>query len=495
MVNNRFVKALLCTLIACLIFTAGSVMAEPGQEQGQAGSPVVEASINHNQPSATRYEVQDGKISKEYTDYKDGSKEITSYVYLPDGSVVKSTETIASDQPAVPDNGVTMQGEPQDVYIYDQSIKDKISAVSTAYDLAESEYQRGVRTLAEKNAIQNELHFQADLARADYIIMNPNSAYAKIKLGGSSKSFPLSRNLSYNASSPMTGLDVLVIQRALQLNDLIELPDNLNYGVYGPEVEDAVRTYQSLSGNTPDGIVGSQTYASIFATTSNGVRNLWNLNQINIFRLKHALVQQASVYQIQANAGMPPCNSDKTSGICKEIYVPNGGRLGGAGYADIVDTNRRYVWEVKPDNGRWDENSSINRGGAAQLEKYIIASGNTQRSYFPLITGYAIAPFSVNWSATEYISVRAGRTVGPKAQFQSGMIYYKTNVKTKRQPVTAPSPKESRQKQTAPDAQTLAVSAGAVAAGYGAYRVGKFIIGVLLIPETGPLGVAIILAP
>lgn len=74
------------------------------------------------------------------------------------------------------------------------------------------------------------------------------------------------------------------------------------------------------------------------------------------------------------------------------------------------------------------------------------------------------------------------------------MIYYKTGLKSK-QPVTVAEPQESRQKQTNPDVQTIAVSAGAVAAGYGIYRVGKFIIGVLLIPETEPIGIAIILAP
>jgi hypothetical protein len=73
------------------------------------------------------------------------------------------------------------------------------------------------------------------------------------------------------------------------------------------------------------------------------------------------------------------------------------------------------------------------------------------------------------------------------------MIYYQTNPKVK-QPIVAPSPQESTQKQKNPDVQTLAISAGAVGTGYVVYRVAKLIIGIALIPEGGS-GFLIIFSP
>lgn len=487
---TKIIKGISCLIIMCLVINGSHIFAKSVENAVTVLSSDTQniSTINKDQPSSTRYEVANGAISKEITDYFDGTRTIITYSYQPDGTVNKSIEVIPSS--ILPNETVTIQSEPDDIWIYDETIINKLDAITSAYQMVENEYTNGTRSLAEKQAIQSELHTQADFARADYIIMNPNSTYAWVKLGGPSRSYPLNRDLYYNASSPLSGLDVTVIQRTLQLYEYLDMPDNIEYGRYGAATEEAVKNYQLATGMSSNGIVGQQMFNYLFASWNNNKRSLGNLNQINIFRLKHNIVQQASVNQLSTTYG----TCSPMGGVCKEIYIPGGGKTGGPGYADIVALGSKYIWEVKPNSSRYNESSGSINSGAAQLERYIRASSLTQGSYFPLTVGTRIAPFRINWSPSEYISVRPGNLMGPKELLQSGMIYYQTHPNIK-QPIAIPSPQESTQKQKNPDMETLAISVGAIGAGYVVYRVGKAIIGVALIPATGPVGVAIILAP
>jgi hypothetical protein len=63
-------------------------------------------------------------------------------------------------------------------------------------------------------------------------------------------------------SPRLTGDDVRAIQR--RLNDLAYLPDAAD-GIYGPDTEDAIKSFQTSNGLDMDGIVGPQTWERLFS--------------------------------------------------------------------------------------------------------------------------------------------------------------------------------------------------------------------------------------
>ncbi|HEY3231897.1 MAG TPA: peptidoglycan-binding domain-containing protein, partial [Roseiflexaceae bacterium] len=62
-------------------------------------------------------------------------------------------------------------------------------------------------------------------------------------------------------SPRLTGDDVRAIQR--RLNDLAYLPDDAD-GIYGPDTEDAIKSFQTNNRLDADGIVGPQTWERLF---------------------------------------------------------------------------------------------------------------------------------------------------------------------------------------------------------------------------------------
>ncbi|MFD2115584.1 peptidoglycan-binding protein [Paenibacillus yanchengensis] len=480
------IKILSWLIISSMIIGLGVVSAEPN------------ATIDRDQPSSSIYEVNDGKIVKETILYLNGAQEIITYTYNAEGEINQSVVVVPAPSEGSNNGMITIQAEPLDVYIKDRRITDRIDAISTSWQLAENEYVNGLRSYSEKVKIQEQLHNLANLSRVDYIIMNPYSTYAVNKLGGNSN-FPLNRNLSYNSSNPISGFDVLVIQRVLELYGYIDFPEEDS--VFGGDIMEAVKLFQaSTSGLSITGNVDAATYHALFNSGTSNVRGLGALSQINYYRQQHDLVQQAVIYQLRNNRYNSGGLCTTSSGVCAEVSVPGGSVNGGTGRADIVDKKTREVWEVKPDNNRYNENASATskRNGAVQLQRYIIRSANTVQSYFPLRTGRSILPISIDWSTTKYLYVRPGGNKGPMASYQSGMVYYSAVDKSKTpttQPVPVPKANENKVKQTAPDIETVAVAAGAIGAGYVTYRVGKAVIGILLIPVSGPGGLAIILTP
>ncbi|MBO2946181.1 hypothetical protein JJQ72_19575 [Paenibacillus sp. F411] len=96
----------------------------------------------------------------------------------------------------------------------------------------------------------------------------------------------------------------------------------------------------------------------------------------------------------------------------------------------------------------------------------------------------AIRPFKIGWTPTEEISVRPGVPIREFAELQGGMIYYQTNKKNKT-PVNTPTLVTAPEKQTNPAPETLSMSAKIMVAGIVTYKVGKFIISVVLVPPSG----------
>lgn len=439
--------------------------------------------LNRDQDYSTFFEFEQGRISKQVTLFSDGYEEIISYIYDIDGSVRTSSSVFPpSDDYLMSEEPINIQGEPEDSYIYDLTIKEKLNALTSSIGQADNQYKRGEISQEQKIIIHENLRDEADELRVSYIISNPYSEYAKRKLGGISRQYPLEKALRYNASNPYEGMDVKVIQRVLELYEYIDSLDESSYGIYDEETEEAVKSYQRvvMHQNDPDGIVGEQTYNSLFSPDNNNMRTAYNILQLRLARSQHNLVQSITSKMLQSKYNYGPCNKSTVYGICTEVYIPGGGKSGGRGFGDIVDLSRHKIWEVKPDSQKWIEFSRQGKQkGVAQLQRYIIASNqNTQNvPYFPLTAGDSIQSYRISYNKDEDIVVRPGDLLSINSLNESGMIYYKPVTKKKytpNTPITVPAP--SKQKQSNPDPKTIAGAAGVTGVLVMIYYVGKAVV-------------------
>ncbi|MNO43551.1 putative peptidoglycan binding domain protein [compost metagenome] len=455
------------------------------QEQGGENFPeqkLEDVNLNRNQPYSSFFEFEEGRITKQINLFSDGYEEIISYIYDIDGSVRTSSSVFPpSDDYLFTNESINIQGEPEDSYIYDLTVKAKLNALTDSAGQAEQQYKRGLISQEQKIIIHENLGDEADELRVSYIISNPHSEYAKRKLGGSSRQYPLIRALRYNASNPYEGMDVKVIQRVLELYEYIDSLDGSSYGIYDEETEDAVKRYQRvvMGQINPDGIVGEQTYNSLFSSTSNNMRTSFNIMQLRLARSQHNLVQSITQKMLESKNHYGPCNKSTSYGVCTEVYIPGGGRSGGRGYGDIVDLSQRKIWEVKPDTQNWIERSRQGRQkGVAQLERYINTSKSSTQyiPYFPLNAGDSIQSYRIRWNQDEDIAVRPGDLLPYNSINESGMIYYKrvTKKHSPNTPIIVPEP--AKQKQSNPDPKTIAEAAGVVGVLVVIYNVGKAVV-------------------
>jgi hypothetical protein len=172
----------------------------------------------------------------------------------------------------------------------DQNTQDRIRAYKEIYYQAAYAYQRGEVTLAEKNKMQESFEIEMDVARADYIITgnNPQSDYAYTVLGGTrtgSPQWPFTRDLVYDSINPMTGLDVVIIQRVMALYGYYDG----DYGTFDAETNQTVWDWKGMSSN--QGTVDRYEYQGIFSSSNLAERTTDLVAGLKLFRLRHDTVK------------------------------------------------------------------------------------------------------------------------------------------------------------------------------------------------------------
>ena len=280
-----------------------------------------------------------------------------------------------------------------DAQITDITYKNRILFSQSNYTKYEQAYQNGTITLQQKNSFQKQVVNYADVARADYIITAPQSDYAYNLLGGSrSSGSPMNRTLRVNGGvTLMSGIDVIIVQRLLEVLDYYTLPVGELYGTYDQYLADMVSawhnpdwtpTTQTLSPPTPEtthpeifpnrNAVGGNTalfsneaegspdftkqdYNSIVNETT-GKRSTYILDMLQEYSRQHFQVQTVMKELLQA------------TGI--EVRLPFTGPNKGVGRADILkkENYQSFLWEVKHKSAN---SMGVNGTGNAQIKRYL----------------------------------------------------------------------------------------------------------------------------
>ena len=266
-----------------------------------------------------------------------------------------------------------------------------------------------------------------NLARADYIIVgeNPFSDYAYALFGGyNSTGLPsaFSRNLYYRAEEPFTGLDVIVVQRALELNGNYENETDYNYGTWDQATQEAALSFPLLLSNinnTP--IFDNNSYNVLFSKENIAQRTYDAMRMLQQFNLQHKTVQEWCLYSLQKGGQIARI----------EMPINRGGLGGGTGRADIVSVTAggTYVWEVKHNT------SSAIALGDMQVQRYIAATQTASQSAFynpennkespyllPLIPGPAVfKPVAMPWYNNKVLLFKSNESLNV---YQNALIVY-----------------------------------------------------------------------
>ena len=245
---------------------------------------------------------------------------------------------------------------------------------------------------------------------------NPYSDYAYGVLGGSNNSEnPLSREL-YNtqSSDQLSGLDVIVIQRVLELYGYFDIPDGQLYGIFGPATEDALTSYQEDNDLTSDGIVGPVSMCSLFSSSNEEQRRSYFVQLLNLYRGRHDAVKLREYRRM----GM------EENGVSVEYTIKNGSKNGiNVGYIDLINTKTSEIWEVKPDREFYYGPTGA---GTKQLARYIAASkinGQFEEGK-QLKAGTTVPEEVINYNG-EYINIRGGVGSSSDEDPETGLVLYK----------------------------------------------------------------------
>lgn len=288
-----------------------------------------------------------------------------------------------------------------DKYITDQKTKEAIIRSKNLVGALHSEYLNGEIPFDIKEQLQKEAEYAADIARADYIILNPQSNFAyqyfrnRNKVNGDTT--PFNRTLKYNASNPMTGLDVMIVQRALQVLGDFEPDEKYVYGTYDQETYDAAASKQGLLTGT---VFDEHSYRVLFQKSTEPYFTVAALTNLAEYSRQHYTVQLALQNELQA-------------GI--EVSVKHGGPNGGTGRADVLKDlgTHSLVWEVKPNKDRY--NSSGNR----QFNNYITAAATYKQDFStPLQRDFSFKPFGVHYNESYDLLVTSSDLIPGLVNYQ-----------------------------------------------------------------------------
>ncbi len=298
-----------------------------------------------------------------------------------------------------------------DHFITDQATKDAIIGYRDMCCQTEEKYNSGEISYSQKTQVQASLKNAADVTRADYVVLNPQSnfVYQYFKKRnyqtGDISPFNIS-SYTYNASNPIVGLDVIIIQRALELLTYFEPTDEYVYGTYDDQTHEAVLS-------SPYYILGSNdfqqySYYDMLGSTTASQRTSAAIQLLRQLRFVHNSVASWTAL--------------KVGGRTTSTTIYGAGLVGPCGYADVMKTGTasEYIWEVKPMKDRY-LNGTI---GVAQLSRYIYAWNNTSQLYTPwkpAIQGYSVGKFAFNFGSKVVI---VQSNPAPPADIRSGLIHY-----------------------------------------------------------------------
>ena len=287
-----------------------------------------------------------------------------------------------------------------DLLITDQNIIDTIINAKNLSDVAYDMYISGKISICQMQEIQDSAQYAADLARADFIVVNDQSDFAYQYFKGRNRKngdiSPFNREITYNSSNPITGVDVMVIQRGMQAIGFFEPKETYKFGTYDLETFNAASNNNVLLGEKFD----EGAYHIVFNSTNSSQRTPQWLLDLQEYSRQHQKTQMALASRANADT---------------EVTINAGGPSGKyAGRADVLKNQSPYsiIWEIKHNNS-----NNLQRGNA-QLNRYIIASEtNDQNFTLPLRRGYDFTTFYVRYSATTCLEVSSTSV--------AGLVFYK----------------------------------------------------------------------
>ncbi len=297
---------------------------------------------------------------------------------------------------------------------------------------AEWQYKQQTITLAERNELIALANRDMDIARADYIITCEDgtdatdhafSDYAFAVLGGNRNeasycAMPKNRVIKYDPNNLMSGLDVMVVQRALMLYDCY-LPDTYDsLGTFDEETSEALELRDPGSFGEFD----HDAYKMLFANGS-----LSTPNSDTRAERARAFVEMIAEYSRKHNIVRDFVAGQR--GAEAEVYVNLGVKDGRRRYgkADIVDYTGN-IWEVKPNNPVRHSVPGGRQVGLKQLQKYINAANTVTPQTFAAFTanrakaGQPVTEHIISTDSNDLIWVKAA---GPLPD-TSGLIFYQS---------------------------------------------------------------------
>ena len=313
-----------------------------------------------------------------------------------------------------------------DTLITNQATKDSIIKMKNFKDETTLAYLKGTISADARDKAYEEFDYQINLARADYIVVgnNPTSNYAYAILGGNpNASVPtsFSRILYLNTSNPMTGLDVMVVQRTLELYGYYDHDADSKYGTWDEYTHNAALSWSPLlSVSDSNRVFDGASFNVLFQSSNISQRTYDAMRLLQQFNLQHKFVQGYCMGQLTLGG--------TTAAI--EIPVKSSGSHGGTGRADLVGTavGGSYVWEVKHNS------STAIAAGDLQIQRYIAATQtNLDQPAFkpvspsspfslPLIAGPAVFPkTAVPWYNGKFLIFSSYTSANP---YRNALIVY-----------------------------------------------------------------------
>lgn len=353
-----------------------------------------------------------------------------TYTYNSDGTFVETTESLENEfSTSLYNNETTLFADDDpDRLITSPELISQIKEYQAAWEQADKSSDMSQQ---EKKLIKDEVHIQAQLARADYCIMYPNSDFAKSFLPDGRMNAPINafRRVIDSTIKNDYSTDVMVLQRLLFLYGYLDEGDILSseYGYYNEATQDAVKEYTKKELNYETTVVNKAVIAKLFSSSNEwqtSKRNYENLRGIGLFNAKHNFVCLSLALQLQSSGT-----------VYREGFLYGAGVNHTGGRFDVACNTglTKYVWEVKPDTAYGHSQRSL-----AQLLSYIRASKDQiniskHPEYCPLTAGFDIRERVLPWSKTESIYYSSDPTHNI---LQKGMVFYRTLKKDK--PILVP---------------------------------------------------------
>ena len=308
-----------------------------------------------------------------------------------------------------------------DTLITDPSTKKKLLLLQTLKDANEIAYIHGEIKYATKVKINEDLDEKMNIARADYIVVgnNPTSEYAYTVLGGNRNAkvpSSFSRKLRLNSS----GLDVIVVQRALEVLGYYEHLEGNKYGTFDGNTLEAASSFSYLlSRENNEMVFDNVSFNVLFHAANLSERTYESMSELNKSRITHDEVVMWTAAKV---GGTTDRNSNKIvqGGVS---YKDKEKKIRYDGYADIlkqVPQTGTFLWEVKPDKNRYFSGQAI---GIKQIQRYLNAGNdpNIQQNFIkPLMVGYFVEEYAFMSFDGYYIDVRTPNKTG----YGRGLILY-----------------------------------------------------------------------